>query len=151
MSAARAVLLDASTTAPGTIVAQQASEQYVALNPVPWRMAVSGSSTTTSSATVPAKLYVMIHNPSAESRTVHLAALGLPAHWLLSFCYEKVCDPFKSAVTLAPGASQRIELQMVPLAGAGGAWTMTVTTQGSTALVHVSAKTTRAAVTVTAS
>ncbi|HLJ84702.1 MAG TPA: redoxin family protein [Candidatus Eremiobacteraceae bacterium] len=151
VSAARAVLQVATSTAPGTIVAQQAEEQYVALNPVPWRMAVSGSSSTTSTATVPAKLYVMIHNPSAESRTVHLAALGLPAHWLLSFCYQKVCDPFKSAVTLAPGASQRIELQMVPLAGAGGSWTMSVTTQGSTASVHVSAKTTRAAVTVTAS
>ena len=150
-SAARAVLRNASAAAPGTIVAQQADEQYVALNPVPWRLAVSGSASTTSAANTPAKLYVTIHNPSAEARTVHLSALGLPPHWLLSFCYAKVCDPYKSAVTLAPGASQRIELQMVPLAGAGGSWTMSLTASGSSAQVHVTAKTTRAAVTVTAS
>ncbi len=150
-SAARAVLADASAIAPGTIVAQQAQEQYVALNPMPWHLAVSGNTIASSTASSPAKLYVTVRNPSADSRTVHLAAAGLPAHWLLSFCYDKVCDPYKSVVTLAPGASQRIELQMVPLAGAGGPWSMSVSAKGSTVLVNVDAKSTRAAVTVTAS
>jgi cytochrome c biogenesis protein CcmG/thiol:disulfide interchange protein DsbE len=149
--AARAVLANATAVAPGTIVAQQADEQYVALNPMPWRLAVSGSSTTTSGTTTPAKLYVMVRNPSAQTRTVHFVATGLPAHWLLSFCTTKVCQPYKTAITLAPGASQRVELQVVPLVGAGGDWTMSVSTNGSTASVKVNAKATRVAVTVTAS
>src|SRR6202043_4022559 len=103
-------------------------EQFVALNPMPWRLAVSGSSTTKSATTTPGKLYVMVRNPSAETRTVHFAATGLPPHWLLSFCTPKVCEPYKTAITLAPGASQRVELQVVPLAGAGGDWSMSVST-----------------------
>lgn len=151
VEAARAVLANATAVAPGTIVAQQADEQYVALNPMPWRLAVSGSSTTTSTTTSPAKLYVMVRNPSAQTRTVHFVASGLPAHWLLSFCTSKVCQPYKTAITLAPGASQRVELQVVPLVGAGGDWTMSVSTNGSSAQVKVNAKATRVAVTVTAS
>jgi hypothetical protein len=151
VAAARAVLANAPAVSPGSIVAQQAEEQFVALNPMPWRLAVSGSATTTSTTTTPAKLYVMVRNPSAQTRTVHFVATGLPAHWLLSFCTAKVCEPYKTAITLAPGASQRVELQVVPLVGAGGDWSMSVSTKGSTAQVKVNAKATRVAVTVTAS
>jgi thiol-disulfide isomerase/thioredoxin len=151
VAAARAVLQNAPAVTPGSIVAQQAEEQFVALNPMPWHLAVSGSSTTTSTTSTPAKLYVVVRNPSAEIRTVHFIATGLPPHWLLSFCTLKVCEPYKTAITLAPGASQRVELQVVPLAGAGGDWSMSVSTSGSSARVKVNAKATRVAVTVTAS
>lgn len=151
IAAARAVLKNAPAVTPDSIVGQQAEEQYVALNPMPWHLAVSGNTSTKSTTSNPAKLYVMVHNPSAETRTVHFVATGLPAHWLLSFCTPKVCEPYKTAITLAPGASQRVELQVVPLAGAGGNWNMSVTTSGSTAQVKVNAKATRVAVTVTAS
>ena len=151
VAAARAVLANAPAVTPGSIVAQQAEEQFVALNPMPWHLAVSGNSTTTSTTSTPAKLYVMVRNPSAQTRTVHFAATGLPPHWLLSFCTAKVCAPYKTDITLAPGASQRVELQVVPLAGAGGAWSMSVSTNGSSAQVNVKAKVTRVAVTVTAS
>ena len=149
--AARAVLADATAVSPTSIVGQQAEEQYVALNPMPWNLAVSGSSVTKSTTTTPAKLYVMVANPSAQTRTVHFVATGLPAHWLLSFCTDKVCDPYKTAITLAPGEKRRVELQVVPLAGAGGDWSMSVSTSGSVARVKVNAKATRVAVTVTAS
>ena len=149
--AARAVLADATAVSPTSIVGQQSEEQYVALNPMPWNLAVSGNAMTKSTTTTPAKLYVTVANPSAQTRTVHFVATGLPAHWLLSFCTDKVCDPYKTAITLAPGEKRRVELQVVPLVGAGGDWTMSVSTSGSIARVKVNAKATRVAVTVTAS
>ena len=149
--AASAVLRDASATAPGTIVAEQATEQFVALEPAAIAMTVSGASSAHAAKATPAKLWVLVRNPSAASRSVDLAASGLPAHWLLSFCYQKVCQPYKSTVTIAGGGSMRVELQVVPLADSGGPWTMQVKANGgSTASVTIAAKSTNATATVSA-
>lgn len=149
-AAASAVLRNAPAVAPNTLVAEQASEQYAALEPAAIAMTVSGAASATAAATSPAKLWVLVHNPSALSRTVNLAANGLPNHWLLSFCYAKVCQPYKSTINLAGGGSLRVELLVVPLAQAGGEWSMHLDADGSTAHVKIASKVTSATATVSA-
>lgn len=150
--AASALLRNASATAPGTIVAEQASEQFAALEPAAIAMTVSGASSAHAAPATPAKLWVLVHNGSAASRSVNLTATGLPPHWLLSFCYAKVCQPYKSTITLAGGGSLRVELQVVPLADSGGPWSMHVSAAGgSTARVGIASKSTNATATVSAS
>ena len=149
--AAMALLRNASAAAPKTIVAEQATEQFAALEPAAIAVSVAGASRANAAAATPAKLWVVVRNPSDVSRAVNLAASGLPAHWLLSFCYAKVCQPYKSTITLAAGASMRVELQVVPLADSGGPWTMRVATDGgSTVHVRIAAKTANATAMVTA-
>jgi cytochrome c biogenesis protein CcmG, thiol:disulfide interchange protein DsbE len=149
--AASALMRNAAAAAPKTIVAEQADEQFAALEPAAIAMTNSGASGTTAASATPAKLWVLVRNPSESSRSVNLAATGLPSHWLLSFCYAKVCQPYKSTITLAAGSSMRIELQVVPLAGSGGPWTMHVDAGGgSTASVRIAAKTVKATATVSA-
>ena len=150
-NAARALLRSAPAIAPSTIVAEQASEQFAALEPAAIAMTVSGAAMAHAAPASPAKLWVNVRNPSAAARSVNLAATGLPEHWLLSFCYAKVCQPYKSTINLAAGGSMRVELQVVPLAGSGGPWTMHVTAAGgSTASVRIAAKSVTATATVSA-
>jgi cytochrome c biogenesis protein CcmG/thiol:disulfide interchange protein DsbE len=151
MPAAQALLRNAPAVAPGTIVAEQASEQYSALEPADIAVTVSGASSARAATATPAKLWVLVRNPSTTARAVNLAASGLPAHWLLSFCYAKVCQPYKSTINLAAGGSLRVELQVVPLADSGGAWSMRVSAAGGpTARVQIAAKTVNATATVSA-
>jgi hypothetical protein len=150
-AAASALMRNAAAAAPKTIVAEQADEQFAALEPAAIAMTNSGASAATAASATPAKLWVLVRNPSESSRSVNLAATGLPSHWLLSFCYAKVCQPYKSTITLAAGGAMRIELQVVPLAGSGGPWTMHVDAGGgSTANVRIAAKTVKATATVSA-
>jgi len=150
--AASALLRNASAAAPGTIVAEQATEQFSALEPAAIAMTVSGASSAHAAPATPAKLWVLVSNPSAASRSINLAATGLPEHWLLSFCYAKVCQPYKSTITVAGGSSMRVELQVVPLADSGGPWSMHVSAGGgSTARVQIAAKSVNATATVSAS
>ena len=150
-AAAQALLRNASAAAPTTIVAEQASEQYDALEPAAIAMTVSGAASTHAAPATPAKLWVMVRNPTSASRSVNLAANGLPAHWLLSFCYAKVCQPYKSTITLDAGGSLRVELQVVPLADSGGPWSMHVSaTGGNTARVQIAARSVNATATVSA-
>jgi len=150
-SAAQAMLRDASAAAPDTIVAEQATEQFSALQPADFAMTVSGASTAHAQKASPAKLWVLVKNPSSTARSVNLAATGLPEHWLLSFCYAKVCQPFKSTINVAANSSMRVELQVVPLADSGGPWTMQVKADGgSTASVTIAAKSANATATVSA-
>lgn len=150
-AAARAFLRNAPAVAPGTIVDEQASEQYAALEPAAIAMTVSGASLAHAAPATPAKLWVVVRNPSAASRAVNLAATGLPPHWLLSFCYAKVCQPYKSTINLAAGGSLRVELQVVPLAGSGGPWSMHLSAAGGpTARVQIAAKALNATATVSA-
>jgi peroxiredoxin len=150
--AASALLRDASAAAPGTIVAEQATEQFAALEPAAIAMTVSGASSAHAAPATPAKLWVLVSNSSAASRSINLAATGLPAHWLLSFCYAKVCQPYKSTITVAGGSSMRVELQVVPLADSGGPWSMHVSAAGgSTASVLIASKSTNTTATVSAS
>ncbi|HXW76657.1 MAG TPA: TlpA disulfide reductase family protein [Candidatus Eremiobacteraceae bacterium] len=151
-SAASAVLRDASATAPGTIVAQQADEQYAALNVAPIAVSVSGSSSANAASSSPAKLWVVVRNPSPVVRNIDLSANGLPAHWLLSFCYAKVCQPWKSTISLAAGSAMRVELQVVPLADAGGPWTMHIAANGGPVVrLSLDGKALRASASVSAS
>jgi cytochrome c biogenesis protein CcmG/thiol:disulfide interchange protein DsbE len=119
-------LATSSTMAPGTIVAQQADEQFAALSPQPVYVAVSGSDNVATNGSQPAKLWVTVRNDAATTRMVHLAAMNVPKKWVLSFCYDKVCDPYKSDVSLAPNSTRRVELQVVPLSPVKGKWNMTL-------------------------
>lgn len=150
-AAAQALLRNATAAAPGTIVAEQASEQYAALEPAAIALTVSGASSANAAQASPAKLWVLVRNPSSGARSVNLATSGLPADWLLSFCYAKVCQPYKSTINLAAGGSLRVELQVVPLAGSGGPWSMHVSAAGGpTARVQIAARTVKATATVSA-
>jgi len=127
---------NASAAAPNTIVAQQADEQYGALSPAAIAMTNAGSSSANAGQAAPAKLWIYVHNPSVVSRSVDLAATGLPEHWLLSFCYAKVCQPSHSTIALAAQSSMRVELQVVPLSGTTGPWSMHVGANGGS-VVHI--------------
>src|SRR5579872_6762531 len=78
-------------------------------------------------------------------RTVSLSTSGLPSHWVLSFCYGTVCNPFKVSFALPAGATKRVELLVAPLNATDGPWTMTVNAGGQPhAVVQVNAKTAKA-------
>ncbi|HXM18138.1 MAG TPA: redoxin domain-containing protein [Candidatus Tumulicola sp.] len=150
-SGATWMLADSAACAPATIVAQQADEQFAALSPSPIYVAVSGAAQVVGKSSKPALLWVNVRNAAQSERTVHLSALGVPKRWVLSFCYEKVCDPYKSTITLGPGANQRVELQVVPLSSTKGEWDMRLTPTGDdTMQLLVDAKTAKAQVTVSA-
>jgi cytochrome c biogenesis protein CcmG/thiol:disulfide interchange protein DsbE len=145
-------LANASALAPGTIVAQQAQEQLVALSPQPVYVAVSGARQAAAMASQPAKLWVTVHNAASQTRMVHLSAVNVPKKWVLSFCYDKVCDPYKSDVSLGPNSTRRVELQVVPLSTTQGPWGMTLAPSGVDQMkVDVDARTAKASITVLAS
>lgn len=138
--------------APGTIVAQQAQEQYAALSPQPIYVAVSGSDKAAAPASQQASLWVLVRNGAAAPRTVHLAAVNVPKKWVLSFCYERVCDPYKSDITLAANESRKVELRVVPLSPTNGPWRMQLQPSGVDQLnVDVDARTQKASIAVLAS
>lgn len=150
--AAQPLLRQAASAAAGTIVAQQADEQLAALAPLA-ALAIDrvGTPNASGQSASPAHVYVLVRNPSAQSRLVKLQASGLPQHWLLSFCYGTVCNPFEVSFQLAAGGSKQIELLVAPLAATGGRWSMSVSTTGQpTAHVQVSAPKAHAAITVSA-
>jgi peroxiredoxin len=152
VASARAELCDASAAAPGTIVAEQADEQFAALDPAPIAVAVSGASYATAATATPAKLWVVVRNPSLVARDVNLTAAGLPAHWLLSFCYAKVCQPNRTTISLAAGGSERIELQVIPLSDTSGPWSLRLTAAGGSAVrLRIAAKSLEAMASVAAS
>lgn len=149
--ASQPYLVAAQIVTPKSIVGQQADEQYAALGPSPIALALEGRTTAASMAANPAKLYVAVRNPSDQRRTVHLEAAGLPPRWLLSFCYAKVCNPYRSTVTVGPRSSLRIELQVVPLGKNEGPWTASLRPTGAASLdVDIKAGTARAAVKISA-
>ncbi|HEY7994966.1 MAG TPA: TlpA disulfide reductase family protein [Candidatus Eremiobacteraceae bacterium] len=151
-AAGQAMMLDSAAAQPNSMVAEEANEQYAALEPADIAMTISGASAAHALKASPAKLWVLVKNPSSVARSVNLAATGLPNHWLLSFCYAKVCQPFKSTINLAANGSMRVELQVVPLADSGGPWSMLVKADGgSTASVTIASKTANAIATVSAS
>jgi peroxiredoxin len=150
--AAGTYLAESTALAPGTIVAQQALEQLVALSPQPVYVAVSGARQAAAQASQPAKLWVTVHNAAPQTRMVHLSAVNVPKKWVLSFCYDKVCDPYKSDVSLAPNSTRRVELQVVPLSSTQGPWGMKLAPSGVDQMdVDVDARTAKASITVLAS
>jgi len=151
-AAARPLLVQSQAAAPGTIVQQQANEQYVALEPAHIAIEQTAVTQAQGASAQPAKVFVIVRNPSSANRTINLTASGLPPKWLLSFCYSTVCNPYKVSFALPAGGSKRIELLVAPLAQTGGPWSMSVNASGqATAQVHVDAKTAKAAITVSAS
>ncbi|MBV8082358.1 MAG: redoxin domain-containing protein [Candidatus Eremiobacteraeota bacterium] len=149
---AKLSLATSSIMAPDTIVAQQADEQLAALSPQPVYVAVSGADLVKTTGAEPAKLWVTVHNAAPQARTVHLAAMNVPKKWVLSFCYDKVCDPYKSDVSVAANATRRVELQVVPLGPVDGPWNMKLEPGGVDQMdVTVNGKTAKASITVLAS
>jgi len=150
--AARPLLAQAQAAAPGTIVSQQASEQYVALEPAHIAIDATKVTQVQGASAQPAMAYVIVRNPSSQGRTINLSASGLPPRWLLSFCYSTVCNPYKVSFGLPAFGSKRIELLVAPLAKTGGPWSMSVDATGtSSAHVRLDAKTARAAIKISAS
>lgn len=150
-AAGQAMMLDSAAAEPNSMVAAEANEQFAALEPADIAVTLSGASAARAQKASPAKLWVIVKNPSSVARSVNLAASGLPDHWLLSFCYAKVCQPYKSTINLAANGSLRVELQVVPLADSGGPWSMQVKADGgSTASVKIASKTANATATVSA-
>ena len=151
-TAARPLLAQAQAAAPGTIVSQQASEQYVALEPAHIAIDATKVTQVLGASAQPAMAYVIVRNPSSEGRTINLSASGLPPKWLLSFCYSTVCNPYKVSFALPAFGSKRIELLVAPLAKTGGPWSMSVDASGSSsANVRLDAKTAKAAIKISAS
>ena len=146
------LLPNAPIVAPGTIVAQQAQEQYAALSPQPVYVAISGPDKAAAPASQQASVWLLVRNGAAAPRTIHLAAVNVPKKWVLSFCYEKVCDPYKSDVSLAANESRKVELRVVPLSPTGGPWNMHVQPGGVDQMnVDVNAKTQKTSIAVLAS
>ena len=150
-AAARPLLAQAQAVAPGTIVAQQASEQYVALVPAAIAIDPTPDSRAKAASAASAKVYVIVRNPSAQKRTINLSASNLPRAWVLSFCYSTVCNPYRVSFDLPARGSKRVELLVAPLARTDGPWSLHVDAWGgSTARVHVDANHQKAAITISA-
>lgn len=151
-AAARPLLAQAQAAAPATIVAQQAREQYVALEEPHIAIDETETSRAEGGSAQPAKVYVLVRNPSSQERKINLTATGLPPKWMVSFCYSTVCNPYKVSFALPGRGSRRIEVLVAPLAKTDGPWSLSVDASGSsTARVHVGAKTAKAAITISAS
>jgi len=150
--AAVALLRRSAAAAPDTIVQQQADEQRLALVPARPDLRVAGRAELTSPASTPGQLYISVKNTAPSRRGIELAAAHVPKRWVLSFCYAKVCDPFRSTITLDPGKSLRVELKVVPLGPTGGPWRMNLARAGADrVVVDVTAKYARASIVVTGS
>lgn len=52
---------------------------------------------------------------------IALAETGLPAHWIGSFCSDRVCSPFRTDVAVPPDGVKIVEFQVVPLTPHKGA------------------------------
>jgi len=151
-TAARPLLAQAQAAAPETIVSQQASEQYVALEPSHIAIDPTKITQIQGASAQPAMAYVIVRNPSSQGRTINLRASGLPPKWLLSFCYSTVCNPYKVSFALPAFGSKRVELLVAPLAQTGGPWSMSVDASGtSSARVRLDAKTAKAAIKISSS
>jgi thiol-disulfide isomerase/thioredoxin/tetratricopeptide (TPR) repeat protein len=151
-AAAKPLLSQSEAAAPGTIVAQQSGELLASLEPAQLAIESTEARQALGAASQPAKVFVTVRNPSNASRQVNLQATGLPAKWVLSFCYSTVCNPYKVSFTLPAGGSKRIELLVAPLAATDGPWSMRVDATGTaSARVHVEAKTSNASITIHAS
>jgi cytochrome c biogenesis protein CcmG, thiol:disulfide interchange protein DsbE len=50
----------------------------------------------------------------APGSKVHLAASGLPKHWIGSFCTDRVCAPFRVSFVVPADGVKIIEFQVVP-------------------------------------
>lgn len=150
-AAARPLLVQAQAAAPATIVEQQASEQFAALEPAQIAIEKTEATTARGADAAPAKVYVVVRNPSSQPQTVSLTATGLPPKWLVSFCYSTVCNPYKVSFALPAGGSKRIELLVAPLGQTNGPWSMSVSASGAaTAQVHLDASTAKTAITISA-
>ncbi len=57
----------------------------------------------------------------APGTRVGLAAAGLPRRWIGSFCTDRVCAPFRTAVTLPAAGVKVVEFQVVPTTAAAQA------------------------------
>lgn len=148
-AAANGMLQRSALAAPGTIVAQQADEQRMALEPFHTAIAIAGRDWTTAASQSPAELYIDVLNTASMRRDIQLASANVPPKWVLSFCYAKVCSPNKSTVSIAAGKSLKVQLKVVPLSPTGGPWRMQLTKSSNQKIVvGIGAKTTKAKVEV---
>jgi len=134
-SLAVAMLHTSAASAPGTIVAQQADEQRLALVPSRPDITIDGQAELISPAASPGQLYISVRNTAPSRRDISLVAANVPKKWVVSFCYAKVCDPYRSTITLAPGKSLKVELKVVPLEPTGGPWLMNLARAGDDRVV----------------
>jgi tetratricopeptide (TPR) repeat protein len=50
----------------------------------------------------------------AAGSSLTLAVRGLPAHWIGSFCTDRVCAPFRTTVVMPPDGVKIVEFQVIP-------------------------------------
>ena len=50
----------------------------------------------------------------AAGSALKLSVSGLPAHWIASFCTDRVCAPFRTTVVMPPDGVKIVEFQVVP-------------------------------------
>jgi hypothetical protein len=76
----------------------------------------------------------------APGTHVGLAAAGLPKRWIGSFCTDRVCAPFRTAVVLPEAGVKIVEFQVVPTTAAARPVSVTVAaTAGGRTLARVAA------------
>ena len=55
----------------------------------------------------------------APGSALRLSASGLPAHWIASFCTDRVCAPFRTTVVMPADGVKIVEFQVIPTGRAG--------------------------------
>ena len=144
--------IQAQAAAPATIVEQQASEQFAALAPAQIAIDKTEAMTALGADAAPAKVYVVVRNPSIAVADGQLTATGLPPKWLVSFCYSTVCNPYQGIVRISGGRSKRIELLVAPLGETNGSLANERQRIGCChRQVQLDASTAKAAITISAS
>ncbi|HYZ16365.1 MAG TPA: TlpA disulfide reductase family protein [Candidatus Acidoferrum sp.] len=103
----------------GTVALGVASNATPTLSIAPWTGADLPGSI---ASTIKYRLVVT----GKAGTTVALAAAGLPAHWIGSFCSDRVCAPFRTEVTLPPDGVKVVEFQVVPTTAAKARFTVRI-------------------------
>jgi len=76
----------------------------------------------------------------APGTHVALVEHGLPAHWIGSFCSDRVCQPFRTDVDVPAEGAKIVEFQVVPLTPHKGSVDVTIdATQGGKHVASVGA------------
>jgi hypothetical protein len=56
----------------------------------------------------------------APGTALDLASTGLPAHWIGSFCTDRVCAPFRTSIRVPAAGVKVVEFQVVPTSAHAG-------------------------------
>jgi peroxiredoxin/Flp pilus assembly protein TadD len=97
----------------GTVALDVARGAQPALSLAPWTGPDLPGSVT---STIKYRLVVT----GAPGTVLELASTGLPAHWIGSFCTDRVCAPFRTSVRVPAAGVKVVEFQVVPTSAHDG-------------------------------